>query len=68
MIIGCYTLNLYCEVPECTEEMPWEYAGRTGGSCRQQARRQGWQLMLVYGVCVCLGCGKKGRRVQDYVK
>lgn len=46
MIVGCYTLDLYCDVTY--RKHPWDYrfphqfTGETFGECKKQAQRYGW--------------------------
>ena len=69
MIVGCYTLNLYCDVPGCTYNNrgrgyePDEFTGVTGGECRKAARKAGWRLWLVEGNACCPECNKAGKVV-----
>ena len=65
MILGCYTLTLYCDVPGCKHNdscgkwVPDEFTGESGGECRKAARKAGWQLLLRYGNATCPECCKK---------
>ena len=48
MIVGCYTVDLYCDHPDggkyaCTH-WPGQFTGKTERGCLGQARRQGWQV------------------------
>lgn len=55
MIVGCYTLDLYCDEDGCPNDCarytsdgrgapPGQFTGETGGECRSQAKRAGWKL------------------------
>jgi len=54
MIVGCFTLDVYCDnlKPEYDPndihkwgEFPHVYAGETRGACIKQARNDGWILV-----------------------
>lgn len=45
MIVGCYTLDLYCDFENA--EHPWnafpkQFCGHTLGECKRAARKDGW--------------------------
>ena len=49
MIVGGYTLDLYCDEKDCKHEYdprwhPVQYVGELGSRCRKQARQDGWLL------------------------
>ncbi len=48
MIVGCYSMDLYCDGPhepwEISCKFPDKYTGRTLASCRRQAVRDGWRF------------------------
>jgi len=51
MIVGCYTLDLYCENsngwgcnPDKPESDPDQYTAELGSRCRRAARKDGWLL------------------------
>jgi len=66
MIVGSYTLELYCDAPAsdplharyqgCDGQA--EYTAETGAACRRQARIAGWKLKRD-GTCVCPQCRKE---------
>ena len=62
MIVGCYTLDLYCdnEGASCHEfdEFPHSYGAEFGSQCRAEARRDGWKLHN--GQAICPKCNRKG--------
>jgi hypothetical protein len=71
MIVGCYTLDLYCDGdPECPKSRcikgstqnypPAQYTAENGADCRRQARRDGWILNMKEGTTVCRACALKG--------
>lgn len=50
MIVGCYSVDLYCEHPEggqyrCTN-WPGQWTGTSARDCYAKARREGWKLNL----------------------
>lgn len=63
MIVGCYTLDLYCDHPkhkdnvEISKRGAHQYTGITGGECRQAARRDGWKIRN--NVAICPICANK---------
>ena len=67
MIVGGYTLDLYCDHPRHAEHSyaiknethPDQYTGETGSECRAKARRRGWKLDLREGQAICPYCGEK---------
>jgi hypothetical protein len=69
MIVGCYTMDLYCDNRGEThiEEMqihghdkwPIQYTGHTEGKCKHKARQDGWRLGKEKQLCpVCTGKNK----------
>lgn len=66
MIVGCYTLDLYCDAEGCTNPRPHtsdggrgplaQYTAETGGACRRDARRDGWRLRVREGRAICPQC------------
>lgn len=55
MIVGCYTMDLYCDEQGCKNATarhtsdgrgapPGQFYGETAGECRRAARRAGWKL------------------------
>jgi hypothetical protein len=70
MIIGCYTLNLYCDTPGCQlslekrysgQPVP-QYTGETYGECARKARVDGWQLSADRQVATCPACCNQRHR------
>jgi hypothetical protein len=66
-IIGCYTLELYCDnqpdrqKPDAIhgyEEFPKQYCNEFGSRCRAMARKDGWKLTKDGG-SICPKCAKK---------
>lgn len=70
MIVGCYSLHLYCRFynePECPYHLNYEpetfgVGCETGSEARQQARKKGWVLDLDTWQATCPSCAarKKG--------
>lgn len=65
MIAGCYTLDLYCDTPDCPTNYkhgaynPVEFTDELGSVCRRRARKAGWKLGSD-GSCLCPKCnGRK---------
>jgi len=63
-IIGCYSIDIYCDVPdekyevhrwEASEErndMPWDFTGKTRKGCKREALNAGW-IIQDDGQCIC---------------
>lgn len=73
MMVGCYTLDLYCD-NESTEhehsgtsydEFPHQFTGEIASECRAKARRAGWQLNLRTGKAICPKCAGKAKGVNS---
>lgn len=72
MIVGGYSLDLYCDYPDDSFEHMGlaEYPGpgkgfffaETGESARKQARQVGWSVWK--GKCLCPYCKKLGRTIS----
>lgn len=74
MIVGCYTLDLYCEndrqYPDGTHdfyEFPHQYTGETHAECNRQARKQGWKLTRDKKA-FCPKCSRRTKRAPDSLK
>lgn len=71
MIVGCYTLDLYCKnYPEpwvksdrhdYKEHFPTAYTGHTLAECKRDARRDGWRFTRD-GDCICPICTQQARK------
>jgi hypothetical protein len=66
MIVGCYTLDLYCELE--TEdheykEFPHEYTDEYGSKCRSDARKSGW-ILRRDGTAICPKCNQKRKIIK----
>ena len=69
MIVGGYTLELYCDArPDDTLHTRalivagdgfGEFVGEKASTCRRLARKAGWLLNLKEGTCICPACRKK---------
>jgi len=73
MIVGGYSLHLYCKYEDCIENKipvgmvgkPFtqrcaEFDGDTLKACKAQAEVKGWHFLK--GDCICRLCYAKGRR------
>lgn len=75
MIVSGYTLDLYCDTPNCPHRKPvfdgnagqvithapTTFFDETGVVCRRMARKAGWVLNLKDGTAYCPGCVKTKR-------
>lgn len=78
MIVGCYTLDLYCETEGCPmsrctrsgEDMraPASYNDELGSTCRRRARRDGWRLDLREGTALCPKCADEKRKREKAIR
>lgn len=66
MIVGCYTLDLYCDnegkFPDGIhehKEFPRKFTDEHGSRCRKMAREEGWKLNLKDGTALCPKCSGK---------
>lgn len=68
VIIGCYTLELYCNGDSnCRYTLdknsgPNEsaiFTGETAGQARTRARKAGWKLNIKEGIAICPDCQRK---------
>lgn len=78
MIVGCYSLDLYCDNPLETyfgqgatpigfhgfDEFPHQFIAETGENCRQQARKRGWKLDLQNHKAYCPRCVLNNTKVS----
>jgi len=72
MIVGCYSLHLYCDTEGCPNSMSAPDHGAVSGSrapgefthetneqgAMAKARRAGWKLDLKNWTCRCPACSK----------
>lgn len=76
MIVGCYSVDLYCDGreggidPVCRVGYgyagPPVYTGETEGECLRQARRDGWTFTREHPrKAYCLSCSKKRRNKRS---
>jgi len=73
VIVGCYSLHLYCDTPGCPQAVcrpgsdgigqpPGEFTHETDQrGAVAKARRAGWKLDLRHWTCLCPECHKKAR-------
>jgi len=67
MLVGCYTLDLYCDNADCTDtrDGPWQYCAETGATCRREARDAGWIITDEKQICPkCSGKKRKPRKLS----
>jgi hypothetical protein len=74
VIVGGYTLDLYCDDPRHTANyrmsigrpgdlsLDAEFTGETYGECARQARRKGWMLSRDGTRCLCPGHSRKRKK------
>jgi len=69
MIVGCYTIDLYCDTPGCqfsveqrTGDKVAQYTGETYQECARKARKNGWQLSADRQVATCPACCNQRHR------
>jgi DNA-directed RNA polymerase subunit RPC12/RpoP len=71
MIVGCYSLDLYCDKPNDAheyKEFPHEFNEEHGSTCRAEARKKGWVLNVKDGTAICPKCsGKRLARLRKLV-
>lgn len=67
MIVGCYTLHLYCDFERDgkhggveTYKIGWpaEFTGKTESECLKEARKAGWRIFKAEGKAKCPRCVK----------
>ena len=70
-VIGCYTLDLYCDnyfsnaltpvrdTVHGFQEFPHQYTGETFGQCVKQARAHGWIVNRDKSHALCPKCSGK---------
>jgi hypothetical protein len=75
MIVGCYSLDLYCNVAKydgdifgsgCDgihefREFPKTYTSERREDCERAAREDGWMINNNTGICLCPKCSGKKR-------
>lgn len=65
MIVGCYSLHLYCDFDrheKDTHTFPHEFTGRTEGECFKDARSKGWKIYPKDDKAKCPRCVELERR------
>ena len=73
MIVGCYSLDLYCDNRECKSVSrfrmePDVYTGRTFAGCSRKAKKDGWKIDSRRRWCICPACvaaGVKTVRIEE---
>jgi len=64
MIVGCYSLHLYCDMKNDDHdyfEFPHEYDHELGSVCRKEAKNDGW-ILKKDGTAICPKCSGKKRK------
>lgn len=68
MIVGCYTMDLYCDVPDARagtdhppDEFPHVFTGQTARRCRRAAMARGWKFLRDGVRAVCPKCARADR-------
>jgi len=66
VIVGAYTLHLYCDNTKATShrhrEFPHEFVAEFGSRARANARRAGWRINKRDGEAICPKCRAKERK------
>lgn len=67
MIVGGYTLHLYCDFGEggatnAPEHPMGEFSAATMTVCYADARRKGWKIYEAQGKAKCPACVAKGNK------
>jgi hypothetical protein len=66
VIVGGYTLHLYCDAPGHVRQAhaggpDAESCAETGARCRAMARKAGWKLDRKAGRAICPKCRRRAR-------
>jgi hypothetical protein len=67
MLAGAYTLDLYCDNPDCPDDRgnPWQYFAELGTTARREARDAGWIITPDKQICPkCSGKKKKRHKLS----
>jgi hypothetical protein len=68
MIMGCYSLHLYCDNYSQSSvgrgehaflEFPHEFTAELGSTCRKEAKEMGWTFNRQKDIAVCPKCNKR---------
>lgn len=70
MIVGCYSLHLYCDIPNDSHKhrLHGEFTGDTSSEARQKARNEGWKFNRDQKRVICPRCIAAGRRLSTIEK
>lgn len=71
MIVGGYSLHLYCSRANAEHgfnEFPHQFTGETGPECRAEARKIGWKLDMKSHTAVCPKCARKAAKRAQRAK
>lgn len=71
MIVGCYTLDLYCDGPDHYKDGldfaktdVYQFTAQNGSAARREARREGWLLDEKADRALCPRCAKTVSRTS----
>jgi len=66
MMVGSYTLDLYCDNTECPSGRtgPRQFVAELGATCRREARDAGW--LIGPDRVLCPSCSGKQRRPRRF--
>jgi hypothetical protein len=64
MIVGCYSMDLYCDGSPCVTTRAYQnqFTGETASECRKEARRIGWRFDLTARKAYCPACNRSNDR------
>lgn len=77
MIVGCYTMHLYCDGAKTCPNggckiggggesvPPAQCTGQTRGECAAKAKKRGWRLNHRTDTALCPACAKAGVKPAD---
>lgn len=51
MVVGCYSLDLYCEVADCDSMLT--FTDRTLTGAIRNAKKSGWSVYYQKNICYC---------------
>jgi hypothetical protein len=67
MIVGCFSLHLYCDSESHVETHGYptpEYTGETRAECYRQARKDGWAIVAPLRLAYCPKCAVKNAQSE----
>ena len=63
MMVGGYTLDLYCDRFRCTTKA--SYYGESGEKCRVKARKEGWKVAMSKNRVLCPKCNGSSQKRSE---